>query len=335
MLSVLVYVCLLFPSVCFPTVYFPSVCFPTVCIFPLCVFPLCRHWQMLLPTVVHPPSKPSKVPKHPQQTGRLEDADEAKKELREAMGETRKRLRETLESEKEDRRKRRETEAARREALLARRQQLEAMREAAVQEGRQLAPELLQQLLEEDVEAAEPMDVEAPSFELPAELQEYSGPPGDRKAQLLFRQAQQAARRKLDKERAAWQAGARQRQRQHEAAARAQAEAQRALAKEKEAAQELLERQQEALDKVVERHAVRRAALGHDRHHRAYWFGLAGSKGVLYCQVCACCLLTLKITATLYCCCCCQPTDDHRQQPPCGPSGCRWGPHQGILSGGG
>lgn len=203
------------------------------------------------------------------------------------MGETRKRLRDILDSEKETRRKRREADAARHEALLARRQQLEAMRDASEKEGMHLAPAALQQLLEEDVDAAaaDPMDVDAPSFELPPELRQYSGPAGDRKAQLQFRQAQQAARKRLDKERAAWHAGARQRQREREAAARTEAEAQRALVKEKEAAQELLERQQEAFEKVVERHVVRRPALGHDRHHRAYWFGLANSKGVLYCQV--------------------------------------------------
>lgn len=217
--------------------------------------------------------------------GRLEDADEAKRELREAMGETRKRLRDTLDSEKESRRKRREADAARKEALLSRRQQVEAMREAAEKQGTQLDPTMLQQLMEEDVDAAEPMDVDAPSFELPPELQEYTGPPGDRKAQLQFRQKQQAAKKKLEKERAAWQAGARQRQKEREAAARAEADAQRALVKEKEAAQELLERQQDAFEKVVERHVVRRAPLGLDRHHRTYWFGLAGSKGVLYCQV--------------------------------------------------
>lgn len=217
--------------------------------------------------------------------GRLEDADEAKKELREAMGETRKRLRDALDTEKEGRRKRREADAARREALLGRREQLEKAIAEDKGDG-QLAKKMLQQLTaEQESSEATPMDVDAPSFELPPELQEYTGPPGDRKAQLQFRQAQQAARKKLGKERAAWEAGARARERQREAAARAEAEAQRALVREKESAQELLERQQEAYDKVVERHAVRRAALGYDRHHRAYWFGLAGSKGVLYCQV--------------------------------------------------
>ncbi len=67
---------------------------------------------------------------------RLEQADEAKRELREAMGETRKRLRDAMDGEKEERRKRREADAARKEALLVRRQQLEEMRAAAEKEGK-------------------------------------------------------------------------------------------------------------------------------------------------------------------------------------------------------
>lgn len=154
----------------------------------------------------------------------------------------------------------------------------------------ELPPDLLKQLLEEDVEAAavtgDAMDVDPPSFELPPELQEYTGKPNDRKAQLQFRQAQQAARKRLDKERAKWQADLRSREREREANARAEAEAQRALAREKLSAQDALAKQQDAYDKVVDRHAIRRAPLGWDRHHRAYWVGLAGQKAALYCQVC-------------------------------------------------
>ncbi len=40
-------------------------------------------------------------------------------------------------------------------------------------------------------------------------------------------------------------------------------------------------RRQEALDRELERFIIRRAPLGLDRSHRAYWWGLAGHKEAL------------------------------------------------------
>lgn len=56
----------------------------------------------------------------------------------------------------------------------------------------------------------------APSLELPPELQEYSGDPDDRKAMLLFRQAQQTERRRLEKARDKWLGAELRRQRELE-----------------------------------------------------------------------------------------------------------------------
>lgn len=55
-----------------------------------------------------------------------------------------------------------------------------------------------------------------PTIELPPELQEYAGDPDDRKAMLLFRQAQQAERRRLEKARDKWLAAELRRQREVE-----------------------------------------------------------------------------------------------------------------------
>ena len=80
---------------------------------------------------------------------------------------------------------------------------------------------------------------EEPDWELPPELQEYSGNPGDRKAQLLFRQAQTAERQRLDGLRTRWQAETRRKSKARDAERRAAAEAEKAKTREKADTEEL------------------------------------------------------------------------------------------------
>ena len=41
-------------------------------------------------------------------------------------------------------------------------------------------------------------------------------------------------------------------------------------------------RQQEAFEKELEKFSIRRVPLGTDRHHRRYWWGLAGQRAAIY-----------------------------------------------------
>ena len=43
-------------------------------------------------------------------------------------------------------------------------------------------------------------------------------------------------------------------------------------------------RKQEELERELEKYSLRRAPLGHDRHYRAYWWGLAGQRSAVYVQ---------------------------------------------------
>ena len=70
-------------------------------------------------------------------------------------------------------------------------------------------------------------------------------------------------------------------QREADAAAKEAREAERAKQREREAAEEAIVRAQEALEAQLEKHSVRRSALGADRHHRRYWWGLAGHRPAL------------------------------------------------------
>lgn len=134
------------------------------------------------------------------------------------------------------------------------------------------------------LDSAEGSEPPEPSWELPPELQEFSGNKGDRHALLLFKQQQQAARGQIDAERATWQAAQRRRAKvdqQRRRQQQAEASAARA-AEEAERAREHANWRRESSDPTLERFAVRRAPLGWDRHHRSYWWGFGGKRDVVW-----------------------------------------------------
>ena len=63
---------------------------------------------------------------------------------------------------------------------------------------------------------------------------------------------------------------------------RLQREAEKAKQREKDEKEEAVWRAQEALEERLEKYAVRRLPLGSDRHHRRYWWGLAGHRGEVW-----------------------------------------------------
>jgi hypothetical protein len=75
------------------------------------------------------------------------------------------------------------------------------------------------------------------SCDLPPPL---SGEPGDRKAMAAFRQEQQAARQKLEKDKAKWHADAKARQKARAAARKAAEEEEKRRAKEKAATEDAI-----------------------------------------------------------------------------------------------
>ncbi|KAL4457501.1 hypothetical protein ABPG75_012366 [Micractinium tetrahymenae] len=206
---------------------------------------------------------------------RADEAEDAKRDVREELAEQRKALKELLDSEKEERKRKREE---RRKAEEEEKAAAEAAAAAAAAEG-----EAAQQQQQQD--GQKPMDVDGqaePSFELPERLREYSGPPGDKKALVQWRQEQQAEKRRLEKERNRWMAEQLRRQRELEAQEKATREAEKAKQREKEEKEEAIMRAQEALEERLEKYATRRAPLGADRHHRRYWWGLAGHRALVW-----------------------------------------------------
>jgi len=115
---------------------------------------------------------------------------------------------------------------------------------------------------------------EQPSFELPEELQTFKGNPKNKKAMEEFELKQAAAQKKLEAQRSQYLA-------EHMRLQREKAEkAIEKLASKKEAAEEALAKAQEVLEAKMENLAVRRAALGSDRHHRRYW--ILPKRAVIY-----------------------------------------------------
>jgi hypothetical protein len=194
---------------------------------------------------------------------REDDAAGAARDAKGDMAEERRRLRELADAEKEERRRRREAAAA-----------AEAAREAAAAEAAGDAAAAADA-------AASAAAEEEPDFELAPEFVVFSGPEDDRKAQLVWRQAVQAEKRRLERARAEWEAGRAARNKAAAAAAKDAAAAERAKARERDAAREALAAAEEELEARLERLAVRRAPLGADRHGRRYWWGLAGHREVL------------------------------------------------------
>eukprot|EP00775_Hariotina_reticulata_P007967 gene7967-8165_t len=150
-------------------------------------------------------------------------------------------------------------------------------------------------LAELEAEIAGEVEVE-PSWDLPPHLQEYGGPPGDKKAMSEFRRNQQEERKKLDKQRVKWLAGKKDRDRARAEAKKKEMEAERKLQQERLEAEEALAKQQESLEQQLERYLVRRQPLGNDRFNRMYWWGLAGNKdGLLLQQEVGCAEATVQL----------------------------------------
>ncbi|KAL6772309.1 hypothetical protein ACKKBG_A29735 [Auxenochlorella protothecoides x Auxenochlorella symbiontica] len=187
---------------------------------------------------------------------REETAEDVKRGFRDEMAEERRRLKDLLEAEKEAKKKRRE----------------EAGPDS---EGQTQGPG--------DTKDANAGGA-APSLELPPDLQEYGGDPDDRKAMLLFRQAQQTERRRLEKARDKWLGAELRRQRELESRLKEEREAERAAQHEIAAAEDALARLQDSQEQQLERLQLRRSPLGLDRHHRCYWYGLAGLRSCLMVQ---------------------------------------------------
>lgn len=208
---------------------------------------------------------------------REDTAVDTKRDIRGDMAEERRRLRELDEAEKEERRKKREEEARVKE-LAAAAECMAFNAAAGEKEG---------SLVETEVPAAAMAgQEEVPSFELPEELKEYRGDPADERAAAAFRQKQSSERRKLEKQRKRWLGdhlrAQREEAREEEARQKLAAEAEVAKQLEREAAQEALARAQEALDEKMEKLALRRGPLSVDRHHRRYYWPLAGNQAAIY-----------------------------------------------------
>ncbi|MCJ1461826.1 hypothetical protein MMC07_000425 [Pseudocyphellaria aurata] len=120
-----------------------------------------------------------------------------------------------------------------------------------------------------------------PSWELPEELRDAQCP-SNRKDLLQFRQAQQAARRALEKDKEKWQRGAAEREKAREAARKARVLLEKARVKEKQDAEEALMQKRAAYERELSSLAVRAKPLGQDRHYRRYWWGLGGQRGCLF-----------------------------------------------------
>jgi len=190
---------------------------------------------------------------------REDDVSDAKRDIRGDMAEERKRLRQLMDEEKEEKKRRREEEKAAANDGADANNDNDGKRKKEEEQGKK----------EEN---------EDPSFELPDHLKEYSGDPDDKKALIQFRQAQQAEKRRLDRERSRWLGDILRAQRAEEARLKEEKDAEKAKVRAREEAEEALALAQEALEEKMERYAVRRLPLGYDRHMRRYWWGLAGHR---------------------------------------------------------
>lgn len=190
---------------------------------------------------------------------REDDVSDAKRDIRGDMAEERKRLRQLMDEEKEEKKRRREEEKA---------ADVGGDTHNSNNNGKG----------KKDEEQGIKEENEDPSFELPEHLKEYSGDPDDKKALIQFRQAQQAEKRRLDRERSRWLGDILRAQRAEEARLKEEKDAEKAKVRAREEAEEALALAQEALEEKMERYAVRRLPLGYDRHMRRYWWGLAGHR---------------------------------------------------------
>ena len=129
-----------------------------------------------------------------------------------------------------------------------------------------------------------------PSFELPKHLREYEGHPEDRKALMAWRAelnkvSNQLAidKREYEKRKRAELRKQQEKDRVERLRREEAEEAKRLKAKAEEERKEKEARKKEAKrmdeDAAV---SVRTRSLGKDRHHRTYWWGVGGMKGVVY-----------------------------------------------------
>ncbi|PSC69056.1 DDT domain-containing protein [Micractinium conductrix] len=209
---------------------------------------------------------------------REDEATDVRRDIREEVAEQRKALKELLDGEKGERKRKREE---RRKAE----EEEKAAADAAAAAAAGAEGEQQQQEQQQDGQKPAPMEVDGqaePSFELPKRLREYGGPSDDKKLLLQWRQEQQAEKRRLEKERNRWVAEQLRRQREQEAAEKAAAQVEKAKQREKEEKEEAILRAQEELEAKLEKYSVRRGPLGTDRHHRCYWWGLAGHRSVVW-----------------------------------------------------
>ncbi|GIM09378.1 hypothetical protein Vretimale_13247, partial [Volvox reticuliferus] len=124
-------------------------------------------------------------------------------------------------------------------------------------------------------------DPHEPSWELPEDLREFNGDPTDRRAVASFRTRLQAAKQRLERSRAQWHADKKRRNKERDLRRRHLEPVEQRVVREKREAEEALVARQEALERELDRCHIRRAPLGSDRHHRRYWWGLAGLKSLL------------------------------------------------------
>ncbi|DBA92727.1 TPA: hypothetical protein ACH3X1_002933 [Trebouxia sp. C0004] len=213
---------------------------------------------------------------------RVDGAEEVKKEMREDIAEDKRKLKELEIAEKEGRRLRREEESKKVKDE-------EDAGPSGPPDGNGPAPMDTQMsgLDERSNSRAGSLGLgeqeeEEPDWDLPTDLQEYGGNPSDRRAQLLFRQAQTAERQRLDGLRTRWLVETRRKNKARDAEKRAAAEAEKAKYREKNDTEDMLVKRQEVYEKELEKYTVRRNPLGMDRHHRYYWWGVAGQRGVIY-----------------------------------------------------
>ncbi|BDA46316.1 probable Bromodomain adjacent to zinc finger domain protein 1A at N-terminal half [Coccomyxa sp. Obi] len=219
---------------------------------------------------------------------RMENAEGVKKEMREAAAGDKGKIKGLVEAEKEQRKKKRAQ--GKNKSYVEEEDEKPKVEDMEVDFGTTengdsgFADRRLSRARSGSVVGADESggDAGEPQWELPEDLQEYRGDPGDRKALLAFRQEQHAARQAMEAERAKW-AGEQRKQSKGKGGDKAsKAEAERSRAREIAEAEEAVARRQEEFEAELERCAVRRAPLGWDRAHRRYWWGLAGERACIY-----------------------------------------------------
>lgn len=199
---------------------------------------------------------------------RMEDAGEVAAGLRQGMAEDRRKLKELEEAEKEEKKRKREGMMVAAAAAVAAVTGAKRQRTASLPPADSYYGGAGGEGGGDDDASPAPAE---PSWELPEELREYVGDPDDRKAMVVFKQQQSAARQRIERARAKWQREQAARSKESEARRKADGENERRVARERKEAEESLAARQEAYEKEMEKHVIRRMPVGLDRYHRRYW----------------------------------------------------------------